>query len=109
MKPLSREDEIRRKIVQLKKEGKVKGSSTSSGPDSYEDKVKQKLGKKKSQLLGYGNDNYDDDEEEEEMRRIQEELDSDDNVENVVSVVESQRQGKLGALPELQTEDCSKN
>lgn len=105
MKPLSREDEIRRKIVQLKKEGKVKGSSTSSGPDSYEDKVKQKLGKKKSQLLGYGNDNYDDDDEEEEMRRIQEELDSDDNVENVVSVVESQRQGKLGALPELQTED----
>jgi len=95
--PSSREDEIRRKIRRLKKEGRINSSSSSSSssgsnqqsPDSlssssttdaddeYTDKVRKKLGKTKSQMLGFiGNsDNDDDDNGEKELDRIQAELD----------------------------------
>ena len=106
MKPLSREAEIRRKIMQLKKEGKMKTTSTGSDEKltSYESKVKQKLGKKKSRLLGFGDGN---DEDEEEISKIQAELDmmeeSDvDDEQDLTSNDDSIRQGRIGSLPELQ-------
>jgi hypothetical protein len=97
MSPLSREDEIRRKILQLKKQGKVKGGTESIDPNLYESKVKKKLGKKKSKLLGFG-----DDDDDEDVMRIQEELDTIEDEENVA---DDRRQGTIGSIPELQTEE----
>lgn len=120
MAPLSREDEIRRKIVKLKKEGKIRGDSSSSVDDSsYEDKVKEKLGSKKSKLLGYGTGESGDVDEDDEIRRIQSELDSTDDDEKLVfedenkdkeeAQVSNQRQGRLGTLPELQNRNDERN
>ena len=120
MAPLSREDEIRRKIVKLKKEGKIRGDSSSSVDDSsYEDKVKEKLGSKKSKLLGYGTGESGDVDDDDEIRRIQSELDSTDDDEKLVfedenkdkeeAQVSNQRQGRLGTLPELQNRNDERN
>jgi tetratricopeptide (TPR) repeat protein len=86
---LSREDEIRRKIRQLKKEGRLSNKSgTSASPDArnndddidvddvvYSDKIRRKLGKAKSQLLGYGIGNSQDDQDlqvEQEFDQVEE-------------------------------------
>ena len=105
LKPLSREDEIRRKINTLKKTGQIKkgpsSSETSTPMSSYEDKVKKKLGKRKSRLLGISVEGDDDDDEIDE---IQSELDSmDDFADDTSSVVTTERpQGRIGSIPELQ-------
>eukprot|EP00980_Cylindrotheca_fusiformis_P003658 scaffold818_cov136-Cylindrotheca_fusiformis.AAC.24 len=93
MSPLSREDEIRRKIVQLKKKGKIQRGSEPVDPNSYEARIRKKLGKKKSKMLGFG-----DDDEDEEALRIQEELDGMEDDEG------DQRQGAIGAIRESQIE-----
>lgn len=96
MKKLSREDEIRRKILNLKRQGKISDSPTpgSSPKPSYEDKVKEKLGKKKSQMLGFSDD-------DDQTNAIQAELDSEDE-EAISSDDAPQPQGRIGPLPELQ-------
>ena len=107
MKPISREDEIRRKINTLKKKGKIKkepASATTATPlSSYEQKVKQKLGKRKSRLLGLSVEGDDDDDE---VDRIQAELDAmDEFADDTNSVVTTERkgpQGRIGSIPELQ-------
>lgn len=72
-----REAEIRRKIMQLKREGRMKKDANEIEDDddddseldastSYEDKVVQRLGKAKSKMLGFqgsGDESCDDDEE----------------------------------------------
>jgi hypothetical protein len=99
MKPLSREDEIRRKIVKLKKQGKIKESSTLDDSTSYEDKVKKILGRKKSKLLGFG----DSEEEEDEISKIQAELDgTDDHLKDDSPEQGTQARGRIGSLPFLQ-------
>jgi tetratricopeptide (TPR) repeat protein len=105
MKRLSREDEIRRKIVQLKKKGKVKGGSVAPpDTDSYEQKIGKKLGKKRSQMLGFGDD-YDDNDDN-DIRRIQDELDIVDESIAESSAPDGQREGQLGAIPDLQADDA---
>ncbi|CAJ1964002.1 unnamed protein product [Cylindrotheca closterium] len=105
---LSREDEIRRQIVKLKKQGKIRSdgdnSATSSEPstmESYDDKIRNKLGKKKSQMLGFGgNDDFEGTEENlEDLRRIQAELDEDDDTENE-NTFNPRSPGQIGSLPE---------
>jgi hypothetical protein len=105
MKPLSREDEIRRKIMQLKKAGKIKESTSAGSAESlasYEDKVKQKLGKKKSRLLGLG---YNGGEDDDEISRIQAELDSIEDEKDDIVNEDSMRQGRIGSLPELEEKE----
>ena len=96
MKNLSREDEIRRKILKLKRQGIISDSPTpgSIPKTSYEDKVKEKLGKKKSQMRGSSDD-------DEQIDAILAELDSED--EDAISNEDATRpQGRIGSLPELQ-------
>jgi hypothetical protein len=105
MKPLSREDEIRRKIMQLKKQGKIQESTSAGSSESlssYEDKVKQKLGKKKSKLLGFGDGGGEDDDE---ISRIQAELDSIEDEKDDIASEDSMRQGRIGSLPEWQQKE----
>lgn len=90
MSPLSREDEIRRKILQLKKKGKIKRGTEYDDPNSYEGKIKRKLGKKKSKMLGFG-----DDDDDEDVVRIQEELDRIDDNEDLS---QDRRQGAIGSV-----------
>ncbi|KAL3923764.1 MAG: hypothetical protein SGARI_006157, partial [Bacillariaceae sp.] len=96
----SREQEIRRKIQKLKKEGKL--SNNPSGPssdamdsdDAYGDKLRQKLGKTKSQLLGFGaegSSSVDD----EEVAEIQAELDQLEEVGTEISASSSSSMGQL--------------
>jgi hypothetical protein len=96
MKNLSREDEIRRKILKLKRQGIISDSSTpgSIPKTSYEDKVKEKLGKKKSQMRGFCDD-------DDQTDAIQAELDSEDE-EAISNDDATQTQGRIGRLPELQ-------
>jgi hypothetical protein len=100
MKNLSREDEIRRKIIKLKREGNISDlpKPGSSPKTSYEDKVNEKLGKKKSQMRGFSDD-------DDLTDAIQAELDSED--EDDISNDDAnddapQPQGRIGRLPELQ-------
>ena len=94
----------------MKKEGRL--SSGSNGPSSeaynieenddiYNDKIRQKLGKGKSRLLGYGTgDSQDDD-----MNQIQAELDQlddDNNDEEVNATGDNTRPvGRIGSLPDI--------
>ena len=94
-----REAEIRRKIVQLKKEGRLKkGDSFLEEDDDeeedtqsfYEDKVVKKLGTAKSKLLGFkGSGN--------EMEEKESDVLEDTNP--------AMRQGQLGSLLSVQTKD----
>lgn len=107
LQALSREDEIRRQILQLKKQGKIRSDGDGSTPsepstvESYDDKIRSKLGKKKSQMLGFGaNDEFNDFEGTEEdlndLRRIQSELDEDADE----SATNPRSPGQIGSLPE---------
>lgn len=96
MKNLSQEDEIRRKILKLKRQGSISDSPApgSSPKTSYEDKVKEKLGRKKSQMLGFSDD-------DDQIDAIQAELDGEDD--DAISNDDApQPQGSIGRLPELQ-------
>lgn len=67
-----RELEIRRKINQLKKEGKIKKNGDDDGFDKdddaelqvYAEKIRQKLGATKSKMLGFGSSSNDSDDED---------------------------------------------
>jgi hypothetical protein len=90
-----REAEIRRKILKLKRQGKIKKPKkssdlntkmqrpTTSATDDYSDQIKAKLGRKKASMLGLVND------EDDEFDDIEDELEEDD--ERLV--------GQLGSLP----------
>jgi hypothetical protein len=95
----TREDEIRRKIAQLKQEGKIKNKPSQDDDDGkrlsvaeqYGDRLKQKLGSRKAKLMGatiIGNKNEIEDE-------LIAELDEDDEEEDVKPFG---RQAQLGAL-----------
>lgn len=99
-----REAEIRRKIMQLKKEGRLKKSEESlldddeDGDDdddamlsrsAYEDKVVQRLGKAKSKMLGFTGSGTATEEEEESNE----------------AAVTTMRQGQLGSLPQTSQND----
>ena len=72
----SRENEIKRKIQQLKRQGRIGNNNNDDvglpASTSYEDKIREKLGTTKSRLLGFGGT-----QEEESIRAIQDELDAD--------------------------------
>ena len=97
-----RENEIRRKILQLKREGRLQKKDTSSpletrqtsATDDYKDQLQRKLGRKKMSLLGITTD-----------KEIYDEQDDDDDDDG--NVDDSTRQGHLGSLPrnELQEEE----
>ena len=114
-KPSStREDEIRRKIMKLKRQGKISKDSSSSSPPSeamsYEQKVKQKLGKQKSKMLGFTDG--DDDGGDDELFKIQQELDMEDLLEDEQKETKSTSkvQGFIGARPvEEEEEESSKD
>ena len=110
---LRREDEIRQKIGQLKRQGKIssnkpsvaQGDGTRKAPpvaEQYGDKVKQKLGARKARLLGatLGQDVSDDD----EVDPIVAELDSDEDEE----AAGTGRTAQLGTL-RTETEDEDEN
>ena len=116
----SRENEIRRKIMKLKKEGKIKKDLSSPGSgapgsagssSSYETKIKQKLGKRKSQLLGFSTDG-DEEDDDAQILQIQAELDDDEEVDGDEEDTEDttgQRQGRIGYLPELQQQKAARD
>jgi hypothetical protein len=81
-----REAEIRRKIIQLKKEGKLRNKETKPF-DDYTDSLVKKLGTRKAKMLGYTTDS---DEKEGELDKIEAELDSYEE--------EEERQGQLGSF-----------
>ncbi|KAL3937523.1 MAG: hypothetical protein SGBAC_007397, partial [Bacillariaceae sp.] len=91
----------------LKKQGKIRSDGDGSTPrepstvESYDEKIRSKLGKKKSQMLGFGaNDEFNDFEGTEEdlndLRRIQSELEEDTDE----SVTNPRTPGQIGSLPE---------
>jgi hypothetical protein len=98
--PQQREAEIRRKIMKLKRQGRIqKGDSSSADVDKmqrpkstasedYSQKLKQKLGRKKASMMGLTSS-----EEDDEYDEIQAELDSYDEEE------EEERRAQLGSLP----------
>jgi hypothetical protein len=99
-----REAEIRRKIIQLKKEGRLKKNASELDDDdddaeeeasrtAYDDKVVQKLGKVKSKLLGFHSSGN-------EMVEEQEAVEEDSMATNRVL-----REGQLGSLPQTQPND----
>ena len=106
----NREDEIRRKIAKLKREGKIKneptvpqddGRGTSSTPVSkqYGSKLAQKLGKRKAKRLGLLSDEQDID----DLDSITAELDAEEEEEEETV---PRRKAQLGALRrELDDED----
>lgn len=109
LQALSREEEIRRQIVQLKKQGKIRsddsGTSEPSVTQSYDDKIRSKLGKKKSKMLSFGGidgdfDDFEGTEEElDDLRRIKAELEEDSEADDT-SAVNTRSPGQIGSLPE---------
>jgi tetratricopeptide (TPR) repeat protein len=103
-----REQEIRRKIQKLKKEGRL--GNSPSGPSSdamnsdavYGDKVRQKLGKTKSQMLGFGSENSSSAVDDEEVQQIQAELDQLEEVETEIAAASAGSRGQLGARTDIQ-------
>ena len=91
----SRENEIKRKIQQLKRQGRIGNNSNDDAglppSTSYEDKIREKLGTTKSRLLGFGGT-----QEEESIRAIQDELDAD--VEEDED--EATPRARIGSLPD---------
>ena len=98
-----REAEIRRKILQLKKEGRLKKDDSlldnddddeeddkSTATSVYEDKVVQRLGKAKSKMLGFSGSEREDEEDGDE----------EENVGPPIS-----RQGQLGSIPQLSRDE----
>jgi len=96
--------------VQLKKQGKIRSDGDNSTPNepstaqSYDDKIRSKLGKKKSQMLGFGGDdefdNFEGTEEDlDDLRRIQAELEEDMEIDNK-NIVNARSPGQIGSLPE---------
>jgi hypothetical protein len=102
----TREEEIRRKIRQLKKEGRLGNKSSGTSPSNdakmntvdfdvdvvYSDKVRRKLGKSKSQMLGFATGSSEDDRD---LVRIQDEL---DQVAEETTVVEWSSAGTSGTM-----------
>jgi hypothetical protein len=96
-----REIEIRRKIQQLKKDGKLRKQGSDDDDDDddddnlYADKIRQKLGRAKSKMLGFdgeGDPSEDDDSEEISESRMEK-----DAVESA-SPNQPRRKARLGAL-----------
>ena len=97
----SRENEIKRKIQQFKRQGRIGNNNNNDGAElspstSYEDKIREKLGTSKSRLLGFGGT-----EEEEDIRAIQDELDAD--MEEEESRNEVIPRARIGSLPAEET------
>ena len=98
-----REDEIRRKIAQLRRQGKIKNQQPAEPgartpvAEQYASKVRNKLGAKKAQLLGQtvSVEGPEDVEEEEDDDDLMAEMDLEDET----STRSSGRQAQLGALP----------
>ncbi|CAB9497794.1 expressed unknown protein [Seminavis robusta] len=102
---LNRENEIRRKIADLKRDGKLKnqpsvpqddGTRKSATPvaEQYGTKLRNKLGAKKAKLLGTTVAGEIDDDEDEALLA---ELDQDDDEE--ITTTTGRREARLGALP----------
>ena len=91
----SRENEIKRKIQQLKRQGRIGNNNNDDvglpASTSYEDKIREKLGTTKSRLLGFGGT-----QEEESIRAIQDELD----VEEEEDEDEATPRARIGSLPD---------
>lgn len=105
----SREDEIKRKIMKLKRQGKLKTSKPEDASLlSYEEKVRKKLGPKKSNLLGLGDDSQD---PSDDLSNVQAELDSLDEerggdtfMEATATQTEKQIRGSIGAKVQEQVD-----
>lgn len=114
-----REQEIRRKIQKLKQEGRLSNKSgASSDPsamndydddDDYSAKVRQKLGKSKSRLLGFDSmESISSEEERNDIARIQNELDQVEesaqslSSSSTVSSSSNSRMGQIGARTDFQ-------
>ena len=103
-----RELEIRRKINQLKKEGKIKKNNDDEvDPDDdaeleeYIEKIRQKLGATKSKMLGFGGSVSDDDNDNESAgtSSVPAERNRDEDVDSAEGETYEPRRGQLGALP----------
>lgn len=103
--PQQRENEIRRKIMKLKRQGRIQKSDSSADVDKmqrpkstasedYSQKLKQKLGRKKASMMGLTSED-DDDDDDDEYDDIQADLDSYDDDEEE----EEERRAQLGPLP----------
>lgn len=109
----SREEEIRRKITQLKRQGRINTNNTPSEGDvpssslaSYQNKVREKLGAKKSSLLGIGQGLDSDDEDDLDIVSLEAELDSlgddeDDDGDDTGSLQLDYDKGTSGSMPSL--------
>ncbi len=95
-----REDEIRRKIMKLKRQGRISKNSAGEMQDSYEDKVAGKLGKKKSRLLGIGSNDTDNADDTDD---IEAELDARDDDTTVDGTNTEQLEGVVGTFHQLET------
>lgn len=108
-----REDEIRRKISQLKRQGKIANKPSQPTPDGrkstvsstpvseqYGNKVQQKLGKKKGRLLGITSTSEDNNEEI--VDPIQAELDAEEEENEMEEEASTtiKKEARLGALPQ---------
>lgn len=87
----NRENEIKRKIQQLKRQGKIVDKEDSSSYATYGAKIRQKLGSSKSKLLGFET------QEDDDIRAIEAELDKDLEEEDEFGQVTSR--GRIGSLP----------
>jgi len=97
MAKVSREDEIKRKIMRLKRQGRLDKSQeeTESPLSSYEDKVRSKLGATKSKMLGFG----DSENGGENLARIQAEIDSSGQEDDISELDGPSGGARIGALP----------
>jgi hypothetical protein len=107
-KKINREIEIRRQIQQFKQQGKIKKTNdnddndNNNNDDIYRDKIRQKLGKRKSQLFGFTGENEN---EDNEFNLLDDDDDDDDDDEDLAAIVEdlqlakTRRIGQIGALP----------
>jgi len=99
----NRENEIRRKIQQLKRQGKIANNNPESSTSSYDAKVREKLGASKSKMLGFNTEEID------AIQAIQNELDADGEEEEYESTMEvastttttttTPPRGRIGSLP----------
>lgn len=88
-----REQEIKRKIRQLKRQGKIAklNQDNSASSPSYDAKIRQKLGASKSNILGFGVD-----EDEDVISSIEKDLEDRDDDEETAKL---SSRARLGALP----------
>jgi hypothetical protein len=105
----SREDEIKRKIMKLKRQGKLKSNNSVEDTSlaAYEEKVKQRLGSKKSSLLGFGDTREGNDDASDILAEL-DSLDDDPVGDTSSTPAQAQEQeqikGRIGALAQEQVD-----